>query len=351
MRSWVMMAALAGAAGAVWSVGEAPPAHAQSACDKLTGRDKSRCLMDQRRAKRTPAAPTPRETPAPRATPKPAPKPTPTPSPTPSPALAKPATPRGLSPGSAAAPGAVITGRQVTISWSPVSGATEYDFGIRDTITNQFLVDTQTTQTSYTATVERGRTYRWNVRACNAAGCSAFTAPLHFQTEGAPSVGAITLPVSFPLYNQRVASTAIYESAEWANALDEGSTTKTHADVACLAVVYAMIEHARGNRRYRVGPSNWTSIGITRIAGVGDQTKGLTADLVLGQLRKGNPVILWGPLGDIGHYVLAVGTDAKGQIIVHDPWGGVRATVNPQTWRVSGSTAITSVSEYRTVSF
>jgi hypothetical protein len=82
-------------------------------------------------------------------------------------------------------PGVIVSGNRVTISWSAVSGATEFDFGIRDTTTNQFIVDTQTSGRSYTVPIERGKTYRWNVRACNAAGCSAFTSPLFFQTEGA----------------------------------------------------------------------------------------------------------------------------------------------------------------------
>ncbi|WP_086739798.1 papain-like cysteine protease family protein [Erythrobacter colymbi] len=343
MRSLIIVTALAGAAAVVGTLGGEAPAAAQSKCDKLTGRDKSRCLMDERRAKRAPETPAPRATPAPRSTP--------APRATPAPSAARPATPRALSPGAASAPGQTVSGNRVTITWAPVSGATEYDFGIRDITTDQLVVDTRSPETSYTAPITRGRSYRWNVRACNAAGCSTFSAPLYFQSEGAPSVGAITLPVTFPLYNQRVASAAIYQPPEWANALDEGSTTNTHADVTCLAVVYAMIEHARGNRSYRIGPSNWTPVGIKAISGIGGQSANLTADIVLGQLRKGNPVILSGPFKGGVHYILAVGTNASGQIIAHDPWGGVRVTVNPQTWAVTGSTAIKGVSGLRTVTF
>lgn len=330
-------AALAGGAIAVWSFNSASPAEAQGPCDKLTGSAKSRCLADERRGRRTPT---------------PTPTPTSKPKPTPAPVASKPAVPRSLSPGSSSAPGPVVTGNRVTISWGAVTGATEYDFGIRDTTANALIADTRTSQTSFTASITRGRSYRWNVRACNKAGCSAFTAPLHFQSEGAQSPGAITLPASFPLYNQHNATTSLYQSVEWANTIDTVDKKSARKELACLAVVYAMIEHARGNRRYRVGDATWTDKdGAIRISGVSGDNSGPTADIVFSQLRQGNPVILWGEYGAYGHYVLAVGADAQGQIILHDPSGGLRATVNPQTWRVSGSKVLTRISKYRTVRF
>ncbi len=326
------IAALSITALAVWSFGSATSAEAQGPCDRLTGRDRSRCLADERRDRSGSGPQAPREGA--------------------SPAASRPAMPRALSPGAASAPGQVLSGNRVTIAWAPVDGATEYDFGIRDTTTNTMLVDTRSPRTSYTAVIERGRSYRWNVRACNKAGCSAFTAPLHFQSEGARSVGAITLPTSFPLYNQHVATTSLYQSVEWANAIDTVDTKSARKDLACLAAVYAMIEHARGNRRYRIGPATWTDqAGPYTISGISGDKEPPTADVLLEQMRQGNPVILWGPYGGYGHYVLAVGTDANGQIIIHDPSGGLRATVNPQTWRVSGSNVLSRISKYRTVSF
>jgi len=70
----------------------------------------------------------------------------------------------------------------VTMSWSASSGATSYSFGVRDMISNQLVVDTTTSGTSYTASLSAGRRYRWNVAACNSVGCSSYTTPLYFQT-------------------------------------------------------------------------------------------------------------------------------------------------------------------------
>lgn len=101
-----------------------------------------------------------------------------------------PSIPTGLSPGSTLTPGPLLSSTTVQIGWNAVSGATYYDFGIRDMQTGTLVVDTTTTGTSYTRTLTAGRTYRWNVRACNAANdCSSFTTPLYFLTPGpAPSV-------------------------------------------------------------------------------------------------------------------------------------------------------------------
>jgi hypothetical protein len=53
---------------------------------------------------------------------------------------------------------------------------------VRDMISNQLVVDTTTSGTFYVAGLSAGRRYRWNVAACNSAGCSSFTTPLYFQT-------------------------------------------------------------------------------------------------------------------------------------------------------------------------
>jgi hypothetical protein len=256
-----------------------------------------------------------------------------------------------MSPGATSAPGAVVSGNRVTISWSAVSGATEYDFGIRDTASNQLIVDTQTSGRSYTVPIERGRTYRWNVRACNAAGCSAFTSPLFFQSEGVKSAQAINLPVSFPLYNQHNPSTNIYSSAEWANGIDNYSKVP-RKDLTCLAVVYAMIEHAHGNKSYRVGPQNWTDKdGPARPSWASGDIPISSAEDVFSQLRQGHPVIMWGPYEKYGHFFLAIGVNAAGQIIVNDPSGGKRVTVDPKTWTVSGGSVLSRVTRYRTVRY
>jgi pimeloyl-ACP methyl ester carboxylesterase/energy-converting hydrogenase Eha subunit B len=95
--------------------------------------------------------------------------------------------PANPTPGTTANPGPTLGGTSVTMSWSASSGATYYSFGVRDMDTNQLIVDTTTTSTSYSANLAAGKPYRWNVAACNTAAtpCSAFTTPLNFQTPSA----------------------------------------------------------------------------------------------------------------------------------------------------------------------
>jgi len=98
-------------------------------------------------------------------------------------AVTTPATPANPSPGSSSSPGPTTSSRTVTISWSASTGATSYSFGIRDIATNQLVVDvTNHTSTSHTASLTAGKQYRWNVSACNSAGCSSYTTPLYFRT-------------------------------------------------------------------------------------------------------------------------------------------------------------------------
>src|SRR5204863_9777037 len=97
---------------------------------------------------------------------------------------AVPAVPTGLSPGSTSAPGPVVSSTSVTLSWGAVSGATYYDFGVTDINAGTLVVNTTSTSTSYTASLAAGKPYRWNIRACNTTGCSAFTSLLYFQTPG-----------------------------------------------------------------------------------------------------------------------------------------------------------------------
>jgi hypothetical protein len=112
-----------------------------------------------------------------------------------------PATPTIPSPGSISTPGPVQPGSTVTLSWNASSGATYYDLGVRDMTSGTLVVDTTTTATSYTVTLQAGRTYRWNVAAGNSAGESSFTAPIYFQimtppplTPTGPSPGSSSSP-------------------------------------------------------------------------------------------------------------------------------------------------------------
>lgn len=98
------------------------------------------------------------------------------------PSVTIPAMPGNTSPGSLSSPGPVQSSTTVQLSWSAVSGATSYSLGVRDMTTNLLVVDTTTSSAAYNVVLSPGRRYRWNVAACNAAGCSSFTSPLYFQT-------------------------------------------------------------------------------------------------------------------------------------------------------------------------
>src|SRR5206468_2608089 len=66
-----------------------------------------------------------------------------------------------------------------------------YSLGVRNMNTNTLVIDTTTSSASYGAALAANTPYRWNVAACNSAGCSSFTTPLYFQT---PQI--ITIPAT-----------------------------------------------------------------------------------------------------------------------------------------------------------
>lgn len=93
-----------------------------------------------------------------------------------------PATPTGTAPGNTTSPGPTTSSTTVGLSWSAVSGATSYSLGVRDIATNVLVVDTIISSTSFNAGLASGKSYRWNVAACNSAGCSNFSTVLFFRT-------------------------------------------------------------------------------------------------------------------------------------------------------------------------
>src|SRR5205807_1162174 len=100
---------------------------------------------------------------------------------TPGGVLPIPETPTNPSPGSTSSPGPTTGSSSVTLSWSASSGATTYGVGVRDMSTNPLAFATNIRTTLYTANLSAGKPYRWNVDACNSAGCSGFTTVLYFQ--------------------------------------------------------------------------------------------------------------------------------------------------------------------------
>jgi hypothetical protein len=108
--------------------------------------------------------------------------------------------PTNPKPGTTISPGSILDST-ITLSWDQSDGADRYGLGVRDLETNQLVVDEWVYNNSLTVTLEQGKLYRWNVRACSDTGCSNFTPRLYFQTKepGAPILispvdGATSLP-------------------------------------------------------------------------------------------------------------------------------------------------------------
>ncbi len=117
--------------------------------------------------------------------------------------ISVPATPTNPTPGSTTSPGPTLTSTTVTLSWSASAGATYYDLGVRDMSTNVLVVDATTPNTTYTVTLEAGKTYRWNVAAVNSAGFSKYTTLLYFTiavpTPTITSISPSSIPASSSL--------------------------------------------------------------------------------------------------------------------------------------------------------
>lgn len=160
---------------------------------------------------------------------------------------------------------------------------------------------------------------------------------------------------SFTRFNQLNASDlTLYTSREWAEAQDPEARRARYL-LTCLSTVYAIIEHARGNRGYRVGPDTYSDYGggAIAIAGASQTESRISLDTLRSQFSAGNPVILKGSSSSIPqHFLLAIGIDENGRVIALDPLGGREVEIDPSTWAVSGSQARNfSVTHTRRVDF
>lgn len=103
-----------------------------------------------------------------------------------------PTTPSSLYPASASSPGPTLS--QVTaLSWELAgTQATYFDVGLRDLSTGNLILNTTTTSKFLAFPALRsGSAYRWNIRACNASGCSQFS-PLQYFQIGSTTVNSCT---------------------------------------------------------------------------------------------------------------------------------------------------------------
>ncbi|MGJ8586220.1 MAG: peptidoglycan-binding domain-containing protein [Marinosulfonomonas sp.] len=138
-----------------------------------------------------------------------------------------------------------------------------------------------------------------------------------------------------PIYRQTDASNeSLYLGSEWANGLmfDAQGRLVARKTQTCLAVVYAMLEHGRGNAEYRVGQAGawtdqegaWDQFGVLR-------EKDLPPDFntVSTEIRDDRPIILQGYSRSLGsdHFMLGVGLTAAREIIAYDPLSGAEVLI------------------------
>ena len=113
-------------------------------------------------------------------------------------------------------------------------------------------------------------------------------------------VGIVSGADRIPRYKQTdFHDTNLYDSISWATAhewsIELGEMVPRYT-LTCLAVVYAMLAHARGQTDYRVGQDGtWGEDGaIDTLAEVKNSNVGATKQNVLAEFAEDRPVILQG---------------------------------------------------------
>ena len=95
-----------------------------------------------------------------------------------------PTKPLNPAPGATLSPGPVLNSAVVALTWGPSSGVVNYDFMVADVTAGTpgvIELQDQAFGTSYVASLTAGKRYRWQVRACNAAGCTSYTSWRYFR--------------------------------------------------------------------------------------------------------------------------------------------------------------------------
>jgi hypothetical protein len=133
-----------------------------------------------------------------------------------------PAIPSLISPGTATAPGTILSNTAASLSWSGDASASYYAVAVRDVGSGVLVLNTTTKTPSYSLNLLEGKQYRWNAAACNAAGCSNYAAPLYFQTPAStvsPPTGTLSLsPTSCVIAAGSSTCSAVYATWSTTNA-------------------------------------------------------------------------------------------------------------------------------------
>lgn len=87
-------------------------------------------------------------------------------------------------------------GQSITLSWNPVTGATEYYAEIMGGATGTQNSGWQSGTTWTVSSLAAGYSYTWHVKARNGAGASSFSDPRGFTIQGAPDAPTLSSPAN-----------------------------------------------------------------------------------------------------------------------------------------------------------
>ena len=142
----------------------------------------------------------------------------------------KPSVPTGLSPGSSSEPGPEVAELTPTLTWNSVANADYYQVYVSKKPYGQANIkfrNEHVTGTSVTTTtLEEGTKYRWDVSACNAAGCSDQSPNAYFHTQDNNPPGGET----------------DYPNAEWIPANQNGYGVASRGDAEINYIVVHVTE-------------------------------------------------------------------------------------------------------------
>lgn len=186
-----------------------------------------------------------------------------------------------------------------------------------------------------------------------------WTTAAHAQTapvEG-PTLWVRGVEAFVPLRQTDFTDLDLYVAEDWAKTTYLGIPRYA---VTCLATVYAMVEHARGNTGYRVGQAGtWTD--ATGAEPYERETgRGIAPSMALisAELTNGNPVILQGYSDALNdrHFMLAIGLTAAGNIVALDPLTGTEVEIDGPSLSVAlataeGASLQYSIESLRTIDF
>lgn len=127
-------------------------------------------------------------------------------------------------------------------------------------------------------------------------------------------------------------------------------------NLACLAVVYVMLERGRGNSSAIIDQTRWLpGQGAIHPSYVKTTPTNLSVETLVAEIKSQRPVILESPgsASKLPHFVLAVGftqiNDGVFDIAINDPWRGKRVILRAAQGKILDTDLEFTFSKMRTV--